>query len=308
MIKSQSQFETLKGKFREKILSSKRDFPIGLNDTEIIKRLENKVMEFYHLLNLNTNELINLKKITFKNDEYIVFLKILVDRLSSETKSHIILQKEKTINQQNINKNKNITAVKININNYNNTKNSKIILKKNINDTNTNNNKGKITNEKIDKFDKEKGKEIFNKNKVSNKTISSIGNVTKIPNVFKKIYNPNLNKEIHNKKIFRFKKFLNKKINYNITDFITDLFRIKYSLLHKASINKMKKFNKKEINFIQKSQKIMFENRDTDEKRNFTKKKVENYKENNSQNNKNDNKIEKKENNSTRNFTKNENC
>ena len=44
-IKNQSQFETLKGKLKEKILSSKGSFPKGLNDTEIIKILEDKVME-----------------------------------------------------------------------------------------------------------------------------------------------------------------------------------------------------------------------------------------------------------------------
>jgi len=78
-----SSLENLKDKYKEKILSGEFDQKKALNDTFLIDNLENKIKNIYKKLNLKTDELIHLRKLTTNVDEYIVFLKILIDKLNS---------------------------------------------------------------------------------------------------------------------------------------------------------------------------------------------------------------------------------
>jgi len=76
----------LKEKFKEKFLNNEINPKKEMNDTVIIRALENKIKIIYQRLNLNTEELVHLKKITTNADEYIVFMKILIDKLNSVRK------------------------------------------------------------------------------------------------------------------------------------------------------------------------------------------------------------------------------
>lgn len=82
-IRATSQLENLKDKYKDKILFKDNSALSALNDTLLIAKLENRIKFIYKKLNLKTDELIHLEKITNNPDEYIVFLKILIDRLSS---------------------------------------------------------------------------------------------------------------------------------------------------------------------------------------------------------------------------------
>ena len=92
-IKFTSQLDNLKGKYKEKILYGEINESQLMNDTAIITALENKIKSIYIKLNLNTDELIHLKRITTNVDEYIVFLKILIDKLNSFAKFETIINK-----------------------------------------------------------------------------------------------------------------------------------------------------------------------------------------------------------------------
>lgn len=85
-MKFTSQFDNLKNKYKEKILDGEINHNKLMNDTTIISVLEKKIKSIYNKLNLNTDELIHLKKVTTNVDEYIVFLKILIDKLNSFAK------------------------------------------------------------------------------------------------------------------------------------------------------------------------------------------------------------------------------
>lgn len=90
-----SQLENLKDKYKEKILYGDSNKTKLMSDTTVIATLEDKIKTIYQKLNLNTVELMHLKKITTNVDEYIVFLKILIDKLSTLRKF------EKSVNQIN---------------------------------------------------------------------------------------------------------------------------------------------------------------------------------------------------------------
>jgi hypothetical protein len=92
-IKITSQLDNLKGKYKEKILYGEINESQLMNDTAIILALENKIKSIYIKLNLNTDVLIHLKRITTNVDEYIVFLKILIDKLNSFAKFDTIINK-----------------------------------------------------------------------------------------------------------------------------------------------------------------------------------------------------------------------
>lgn len=92
-MKFTSQLDNLKDKYKEKIFYGEVNQSKIMNDTVIIESLEKKIKTIYKKLNLNTEELVHLKKITSNVDEYIVFLKILIDKLNSVRKL------ERNINQ-----------------------------------------------------------------------------------------------------------------------------------------------------------------------------------------------------------------
>lgn len=127
-MKFTSQLDNLKDKYKEKILYGEIKQSKVMNDTTIIEALENKIRTIYKKLNLNSEELIHLKKITPNVDEYIVFLKILIDKLSSFRKL------EKNIKQIN-GMNDAFNRDKVKENKY---------KRKNRNDTNSNVNENKF--------------------------------------------------------------------------------------------------------------------------------------------------------------------
>ncbi len=168
-----TRIDNLKDKYIEKILSQE----IGnkqIDNKQILSALESKIKIIYKKLNLKIDDLFHLKKLVKDDEEYNIFLKIIIDNLNSikefdnnnnYNKQNAIIEKQKQkhikvilnmekncLNNNTVDKANNINLTKqiqkhLNVNNVNET--SHLVITKNFSFDNVHINATELNNKSI---------------------------------------------------------------------------------------------------------------------------------------------------------------